>query len=75
MPRLSEIEKEELLAFARSPVVRSDMRHVAAHRHNPVIADGRVDMDRLLDFLNDFNSFINHRPKPRRPMIDRDMRL
>ncbi len=32
-------------------------------------------MDRLLDFLNGFNEFINHEPKPFKPMLDRDMRL
>jgi hypothetical protein len=55
--------------------MREDMRHVAGHRHNPVIVDGKVDTDRLLDFLNQFNEFLNHAPKPFRPIVDKDMRL
>lgn len=72
---LNADEKEELLRLADSSSMREDMRYLSAHRHNPVIVDGQVSMDRLLDFLNGFNEFINHEPKPFKPMLDRDMRL
>ncbi len=72
---LNADEKEELLSLANSPSMREYMRYLSAHRHNPVIVDGQVSMDRLLDFLNGFNEFINHGPKPFKPMLDRDMRL
>lgn len=68
-------EIKELLELAGSSSLREDMRYLSAHRHNPVIVDGQVNMDRLLDFLNAYNEFINHEPKPFKPMIDRDMRL
>jgi hypothetical protein len=40
-----------------------------------VLVNGSVDLDRLLEFFNQFNEFINHQPKPFAPMIDKDMRL
>jgi len=45
------------------------MRRLAEHRHNPVLVEGVVDIDRLIDFLNGYNEFINHEPKPFTPMI------
>jgi len=72
---IDEREKAELLRLADSLSLKEDMRYVSAHRHNPLIVDGQVSIDRLLDFLNGFNEFINHEPKPFKPMIDRDMRL
>ncbi|MBI5408970.1 MAG: hypothetical protein HZA14_06360 [Nitrospirae bacterium] len=68
-------EKEELLRLADSSSLKDDMQYLSAHRHNPLIYDGQVSMDRLLDFLNAFNEFINHEPKPFKPMLDADMRL
>ena len=68
-------EKEELLRLAKSSSLKDDMQYLSAHRHNPLFLDGKVSMDRLLDFLNEFNEFINHEPKPFKPMIDRDMKL
>ncbi len=75
MPQVSNAKKTELLSIARSSSIMDDMRHVAAHRHNTVLVDGKVDMDKLVEYLSDFNRFINHRPKPFRPIIDRLMKL
>ena len=36
---------------------------------------GRVDMDRLIEFVTQFNEFINHQPKPFSRMIGREMKL
>lgn len=68
-------EKEELLRLTKSSTLREDMPYLSMHRHNPVMVDGQVSMDRLLDFLNGINEFINHEPKPFKPMIDREMKL
>jgi hypothetical protein len=68
-------EKRELLRLAGSSSLREDMGHLSAHRHNPLIVDGAVSMDRLLAFLTQFNEFINHRPKPFTPIVDRVMKL
>ena len=51
------------------------MKYVSAHRHNPLIVDGEVDLDRFITFLTEYNEFINHKPKPFKPMIDRIMKL
>lgn len=68
-------EKEELIRLANSSSMKEDMRYLSDHRHNPVMIAGQVSMDRLLDFLNDFNEFINHEPKPFKPMIEKEMKL
>jgi hypothetical protein len=73
--QLSEREKQELLRLASSSSLKEDMEYLAAHRHNPVLVDGAVDMDRLIEFLTQYNECINHEPKSFVPMIDRDMRL
>jgi len=75
MAAISKQEKEEMLRLAASSSLREDMAYLAAHRHNPVIIGGKIDLDRLIEFLSQFNEFINHEPKPFKPMIDKDMRL
>jgi len=72
---LSEEEKKEMLRLSGSSSLRQDMEYIATHRHNPVVSNGRVDMDRLLEFLTQFNEFINHQPKPFKPMVERIMKL
>ena len=73
--KFSKKEKEELLRLSQSSSLKADMRYVSAHRHNPLIVDGKVDIDRLITFLTGYNEFINHKPKPFKPMIDRIMKL
>jgi hypothetical protein len=75
MALISEHEKKEMLRLAGSSSLRKDAEYLTAHRHNPVVIDGKVDMDRLIEFLTEYNEFINHKPKPFKPMIDRDMKL
>lgn len=75
MAMIDEHAKAELLRLASSRSLKEDMRHLSLHRHNPLIEDDQISIDRLLEFLNGFNEFINHEPKPFKPMLDRDMRL
>lgn len=72
---LSEKEREELRSLAKSYSLRDDMRHVALNRHNPFTVNGKVDMDRLLEFLDQYNAFVNHEPKPFKPIVDKVMKL
>ena len=72
---ISEIEKKEFLRLAKSLSMKEDMKQLSALRHNPLIIDGKVDVDRWIEFLTQFNEFINHQPKPFRPIIDRVMKL
>jgi hypothetical protein len=48
------------------------LRH---NRHNPFIKNGKVDVEAYIQFIIEYNEFINHAPKPFEPIIDRDMRL
>ena len=68
-------EQEELRRLAESSSLQNDMKYIAAHRHNLLIVDGKVDLDRFITFLTEYNEFINHKPKPFKPMIDRIMKL
>jgi hypothetical protein len=72
---LNADEKKELLRLAASASLREDMQYLAAHRHNPFIKDGEVDMDAYIEFVQQFNEFINHEPKPFKPMIEKEMKL
>lgn len=67
--------EREFRELAESASFRKDMETVRANRHNPFVKDGKVDIDAYLEFVEQFNEFINHEPKPFRRMIDKDMRL
>jgi len=75
MAKLNDRERVELLDMAASPGLRSDMRLLRGARHNPALHDGRMDLDRLICFLTEYNEFINHEPKPFAEIIDRDMKI
>ena len=72
---LTEEEKRELKDLAKSFKLKHDLRQVSKNRHNPFIVNGKLDLDCFLTFLNEYNYFINHTPKPFRKIIDRDIRL
>ena len=72
---ISKQAEEELLAGATSVKLREDLARIAQNRHNPFLVNGQVDIDRFLTFLNEFNEFINHQPKPQSRMIDKNMKL
>lgn len=63
MALLNDSEKEELLNLAKSSSLKKDMRRLLENRHNPVVVNGNVYMNRLITFLTEFNEFINHEPK------------
>lgn len=75
MATISEGAKQELLKLSESASLRKDMQIIRANRHNPFFKDGKADADAYVEFLNQFNEFINHTPKPFRRMIDKDMKL
>ncbi|MBC8390965.1 MAG: hypothetical protein H8E17_00140 [Deltaproteobacteria bacterium] len=72
---LSEKEKKELLETIGFQSLRNDMRNLSATRQNTLLNNGKVDLDGFIEFLNGYNEFINHRPRPFKPMIDRVMKL
>ena len=75
MEVISEVEKRELLRLAKSFSLRKDMRYLSSNRHNPFVKDGKVDVDACVEFVTQYNEFINHEPKPFKPMVDKVMKL
>ena len=73
--RLTEQEKAELRTFAASESMRADSERMRAFRLNPFMVDGKVDCDRVMEFLTDYNEFLNHPMKPRREFIEKNMKL
>ena len=73
MKGLSQEAKRELQLKINS--LKEDMKILRKERHNPFVRDGKVDMDAYLEFVTEFNEFINHAPKPFKKIIDHDMRL
>jgi len=72
---ISEEAARELRTLAASEEMRKDMRILAENRHNPFVKDGVVDVDAYIRFVTEYNEFINHEPKPFKPMKDHNMRL
>jgi len=72
---LSDKSQEELLKQSQSVSFKNDMDTVVGSKHNPFIKNGRVDTEAYIEFVTQYNEFINHQPKPFRRMIDIEMKL
>jgi hypothetical protein len=72
---LTEPEKTELRAIKCSETYRNDNMMISATRHNPYIVNGKVDCDRVIEFLSDYNEFLKHPMKPAKHFIERNMKL
>jgi hypothetical protein len=72
---LSDQDKRELLEMACSEQIREDFRIMASNRHNPFLVNGTVDLDKFIDFLNDYNEFVGHIRRPFSRIIDKKMLL
>jgi hypothetical protein len=44
---------------------------MAKDRYNPFMVNEKIDLDRLLTFLTEYNYFVNHTPKPFRKILDK----
>lgn len=73
--RLSEIERNELLTLSKSESLRKDMAQVKASRHNPLLVNGEVSPERVVEFLHQYNEFLNHPVKAPRPFVEKNMKL
>jgi len=73
--KISKKAEEELRKFSRSDTLRKDIEIIAQQRHNPFIREGKVDVDAYIEFVTQYNEFINHTPKPFSRIIDKDMKL
>lgn len=52
-----------------------DMQFIASHCHNPFVKDNVVNVEAYIEFVCQYNEFINHEPKQFKPLIDKDMTL
>jgi len=73
--KLSSEAEKELINLAESETFKNDMEMLRLRWQAPFIKDGKVDVDAYIEFVQQFNEFINHEPKPFKLMIDKDMRL
>jgi hypothetical protein len=73
--RLSEEEKTELRALAKSATMLNDSELLRATRHNPFMVNGVIDCDKVIEFLTEYNEFMGHRRKSRRQFLEKDMKL
>ena len=67
--------QQELLELSQSYTLKKDMEIISSKRHNPFFKNGMCDVDAYLEFVSQYNEFINHEQKPFKEMLDRDMRL
>lgn len=72
---ISEKSAKELIELAKSKEFKKDMELMKKRWQNPFVRDGEIDIDAYIEFVSQFNEFINHELKPFKPMIDKDMRL
>lgn len=75
MTRIPERAEREFKKFSEDASLRRDMEILNAQKVNPFFKNGKIDVDAYIEFVTQFNEFINHQPKPFRRIIDRDCRL
>ncbi len=75
MVKLTKEEKKEIKTLAKSKKLKEDFRKISNNRYNPFVINGKVDIDKFLNFLNEYNQFINHTPKPFKKILTRYNKL
>lgn len=75
MTRIPKKEEKEFKKFSEDASLRRDMEIISAQKVNPFFKNGSTDVDAYIEFVTQFNEFINHQPKPFRRIIDRDCRF
>ena len=53
----------------------AESKHNVRHSHNPFFKNGRAIPDAYIEFVSQYNEFINHQPKPFSAFRDRMMKL
>jgi hypothetical protein len=75
MLKIKTLILKDIIKLDESEELKKDMEMLSLQWRSPFIKNGAVDIDAYIEFVTEFNEFINHEPKPFKPMIDRDMRL
>ena len=66
---------DDFIIRDKSDGLSYDLQYISKHRHNPFVKNGKVDADAYIEFVTDYNEFINHQPKPFTKIIDTNMVL
>lgn len=74
MKKSKEADKE-LIELALSISFKRDIEILRSRWKNPFLKNGTVDVDAYIEFVTQFNEFINHAQKPLKPLIDKAMKL
>jgi hypothetical protein len=75
MLKIKTLIPEDIIELDESEELKKDMEMLNSQWKSHFVKNGVVDFDAYIEFVQQFNEFINHEPKPFKPMIDRDMRL
>ncbi len=75
MAKLTEKEKKEFKKLSQSSQLRRDTQTLLKTRYNPFAIKDKIDLDKMLIFLTDYNSFIGHMRRKLSKIIDKNMRL
>lgn len=73
--RLAEKAKLSMLEDSRSESLRNDMAYLRELNSGSFMVNGEVDTDRVIEFLQFYNEFLNHPVKEGLEFIERDMKL
>ena len=65
----------ELADNSKLIALKRDIDIIGIGRHNPFIENRRVNVEAFLEFVTQYNEFINHQPRPFCPIKDREMKL
>ncbi len=72
---ISKKSRKELVRTSKSRSLKRDMREISLNSSNQFLKDGKPDADAYIEFVTEFNEFINHTLKPFRAMIEKDLKL
>lgn len=75
LPKLSKLEKESLLAMARSSAIRKDFLALRKNRLLLRRPGKKAQVDAYLEFVNFVNAFANHARKPLSKMEGSNFKL
>ncbi len=72
---MTKKEKDDFRRQTESESFKKEMRKLASKKNNPFIKDCRVNLDAYIDFLTQYNEFINHRLKAFKKIKGDNMKL
>ena len=72
---ISDESRKELKKLALSKKLRADMATLKGMQHNPFIQDGLIQPKVFIEFVIEYNAFINHHHKAFKPMTGSHFKL